>query len=86
MDTRIEWRVIKPDQFKVLRNGKHPGLQLADAVASGMYCCDHHCAHKRTNEWTKLLRPAVYHYKGRHLGYGIRVFPPEAESKWPKEQ
>lgn len=93
LDTRIEWKVIRPGQFKVMKNGKHPGLQLADAVASGMYCCDHHCVQKRTMEWIRLLRPAVYHYKQKYLGYGIKMFPPEAEKKmaqgaiapWAKE-
>lgn len=92
-ETSIEWKVIRPDQFKVLKNGKHPGLQIADSIASGMYCCDHHCERKKTVEWARLLKPAVYHYRGRHLGYGLKFFPPEAENKmaqkaiaiWAKE-
>jgi hypothetical protein len=81
METRIEWGVIRPDQFKVLKNGKHPGLQLADAIASGMYCCDHHCEPKRTDEWARVLKPAVYHYRQKYIGYGIKIFPSEAEKK-----
>jgi hypothetical protein len=81
LDTQIAWNIIKPTQFKVLKNGRHPGLQLADAVASGMYCCDHHCSHKRTAEWAKLLKPAIYSRNGKYLGYGIKIFPPAANKQ-----
>jgi Protein of unknown function (DUF3800) len=92
-DARIEWRVIKPNQFKVLKNGKHPGLQFADCVASAMYCCDHHCARKKTTDWAKILKAAAYCHRGKYLGYGIKIFPPEAEKQmaqrtiasWAKE-
>jgi hypothetical protein len=79
MQTSIHWSVIKPTQFKVLKNGKHPGLQFADCIASAMYCCEHHCERKKTADWAKVLRAAAYQHQGKYLGYGIKIFPPKAE-------
>ena len=86
MDTSIDWNIIKPHQFRVMRNGRHPGLQLADAVASALYCCDHHYKQNLTHEWAKMLKPAIYsrnppYGPANFRSYGVKIFPPAAETK-----
>jgi len=76
LDTSIDWNVIRPGQFQTLTNGKHVGLQIADAVASGFYCSHHTCLKNKTDEWAIAFRRIMYTGKNsKYLGYGLKMFP-----------
>ena len=82
LDTEIDWRVIKGDQFETLTPGRHAGLQIADCIAAGFYCTGHHCERKKTDRWADLLRPVIYRSpRGKYRGYGLKIFPSETEKQ-----
>lgn len=78
-DIRIDWNVIKINQIQG-HSAKLRGMQIADAVASGMWYgleldqygfCE--------SRYATMLKPTVYQHKGRYLGYGLKFFPREAD-------
>lgn len=80
-ETSIAWPSIDTSKIVTLTNGKHSGLQVADSIASAFYCADHHRPDLCCHEWVRALKPVMYSYKGRCRGYGVKIFPPEAEKQ-----
>lgn len=75
-DTAIDWEVICASRFETLSPGMHAGLQIADCVASGFYCAEHHRKKSHTREWAEKLKPIVYRSpRGRYMGYGLKLYP-----------
>jgi hypothetical protein len=80
-DVRIDWRVIKPDQIIAYSAGRRMGLQIADAVAGSCYYAVELSKYGYTeNRYTQMLKPVVYHRRGRYLGYGLKFWPREVET------
>jgi hypothetical protein len=80
--TEIDWNYIRPDQIESMSAGKHAGLQMADMVAAGFYCCDHPTMTRKTHRWAELLRPVMFRSKrGKYRGYGVKFCPPEIENE-----
>jgi hypothetical protein len=56
------------------------GLQIADAVAGSFFYAVEPSKYGYTeHRYVKLLKPIVYHWHGKYLGYGIKSWPREAE-------
>ncbi len=77
----IDWNVINCDQVRSLCHGKRMGLQIADAVASSAYYAVQPSQYGFTEDrYLRILLPRFYRYKGSLWGYGIKLWPKEAEA------
>jgi len=78
---RIDWNVIKPDQIGTVTHGRRAGLQIADAVASsfskGVEPTQYGFIEER---YAKILLPHAYRYRTSLKGYGLKLWPREAEA------
>ena len=80
-DVRIDWSVIDPDDISAEPHGQMAGLQVADAVASGLYYGFAQNPYGYTEpRYAELLLPVVYAQKGRRLGYGLKLWPRETDA------
>ena len=83
-DVHIEWSAIDCDRIRTEAHAKLMGLQIADAVASGMYSAVNLNTHGFTEpRYAQMLRPVVYEHKGTRFGYGVKVWPAEMVKKTP---
>jgi hypothetical protein len=80
-DTRIAWGSLDADSLVTLTNGKHSGLQVADSIASAFYCANHHRADLCCSQWVEMLKPVMYSHRSHHRGFGVKIFPAEAEKQ-----
>jgi len=79
-DVRIDWNVIKPKQIKAYPADSRMGLQIADAVASGFYWAVRKQHGFTECRYARMLKPVVYHWEGRWLGYGLKFWPKEVDT------
>lgn len=81
LDVRIDWTVIDPDDISSEPHPKLKGLQVADAVATGMYYGFAKNPYGYTEpRYAELLAPIVYARAGKRLGYGLKVWPRDVDS------
>jgi len=78
LDVRIDWSAVDCTEVDTKHHNQLRGLQVADAIASGMYSAvrlnRHGFAEPR---YAELLRPTAYAHQGRRFGYGVKVMPAE---------
>jgi hypothetical protein len=80
-DVRIDWSVIDPEDISSEPHPKLRGLQVADAVATGIYYGFARNLYGHTEpRYAEILAPIVYAHDGRRLGYGLEVWPREVAS------
>ncbi|OHB89040.1 MAG: hypothetical protein A3C38_00965 [Planctomycetes bacterium RIFCSPHIGHO2_02_FULL_50_42] len=73
---QIDWSVINEDKIMAYTAGSRMGLQIADAVASSFYYAVEPSQYGYMEEkYAQLLKPVVYHRRGRYLGYGLKFWP-----------
>lgn len=78
-DVRVDWDVIKSSQITAL-SPKLMGMQIADAIASGFFFGTQLNQYGFVEDrYVRMLKPIVYHHRGRYNGYGIKIWPSEAE-------
>lgn len=78
-DIQIDWNVIKRDQVHAKSSLR--GLQVADAVASGIGAGLNENGYGHTEDrFARELIQTLYHNQGKRDGYGIKIWPREAES------
>jgi hypothetical protein len=80
----IDWNVIKSQQIRAFPPHLM-GLQLADAVASSFFFGLQPRYGFVEERYAKMLKPIMYHNNQRYSGYGVVVWPLEAET-WVKKQ
>ncbi|MDX6576381.1 MAG: hypothetical protein QOE96_2334 [Blastocatellia bacterium] len=92
-DVRIAPGIIDPSKVSTYSHGKRMGLQLADAVASGIYNALETRYEFTEDRYARMLKPIVYCHNGKYLGYGLKFFPDiskmfdsDARLKWVKEE
>ena len=74
--------IIRPDQLSTQTHGRRMGLQIADAVAGSHYYAVEPSPYGLTEDgYVRLLLPHVYRRHGQLWGYGIKLFPDEAEER-----
>ncbi len=80
-DVTIEWDVVKTGQIRSYTPGKRMGLQIADAVASGVFAALEPSKYGFTEDrYARMLKPVTYRHEGRYLGYGLQFRPHEVET------
>jgi len=75
-DVRVDWSVIQPDQIKAL-SAKLMGMQIADALASSFFFALRPQYGFTEPRYAQMLKPCIYHHKGRYSGYGLKLWPDE---------
>ena len=77
---RIAPGVIRTTRVTSRTPDKLMGLQIADAVASSFYCGVQTSRLGFVEDrYARMLRPVVYHHRGTHLGYGVKLWPRECD-------
>lgn len=72
----IDWKVIDPDLLRPVEHSQLAGLQVADALASGLFAAVNPNRFGDTEDrYARLLLPTVYRHKGTALGYGLKFWP-----------
>jgi hypothetical protein len=72
-DVRVDWDVIRPDRIRAVNHEQLAGLQLADAVASGVYFAVNRNPYGEIEDrYLRLMAPTIYRRKERLEGYGLK--------------
>lgn len=76
MDVRIDWSVINPKLVSAVAHEQLAGLQVADAVASGLFAAVNLNKYGDVEDkYAKILWPTFYRHKATFLGYGLKFWP-----------
>ncbi|HVY23675.1 MAG TPA: DUF3800 domain-containing protein [Steroidobacteraceae bacterium] len=72
----IDWNFIDPAAVSAVQHSQMAGLQIADAVASGIFAAlnPNQFGDTESRYLTELL-PTVYRHQGQLLGYGLKFWP-----------
>ena len=73
---QIDGKVIDPDRIRSVDHAKLAGLQVADAVASGLHFAIKVNRYGETEPaYLPHLKSRIYRNKGVALGYGLKLWP-----------
>lgn len=73
---QIDRTVIDPERIRTVEHSKLAGLQVADAVASGLHCALKVNRYGETETgYLPHLKKSIYRHKGEAMGYGLKVWP-----------
>ena len=73
---QIEGKVINPDHIRSVDHAKRAGLQVADAVASGLHFAVKVNRYGETEpSYLPHLKSKIYRNRGIVLGYGVKLWP-----------
>lgn len=79
MQVRIDWSVIDPDRIDAKPHDKFAGLQMADAVSSGLkYAVNPNPYGDIETRYVEPLLPVFYRREGVLHGYGLKFWPKNA--------
>lgn len=74
-DVRIDWSVVEPTLIRAVNHDQLAGLQLADAVASGVYYAAHQNPYGDVEErYLRLMSRTLYRNRNRIDGYGLKFW------------
>lgn len=73
---QIDQSVIDPDRIRSVDHAKLAGLQVADAVASGLHFAVKVNRYGESEpSYLPHLKKSLYRHNGQVMGYGIKVWP-----------
>lgn len=73
---QIDGTVITPERIRSVEHSKLAGLQVADAVASGLHFAVKKNRYGETETaYLSHLKRTLYRHKGEVMGYGIKAWP-----------
>lgn len=71
----VTWDVVDPALLRAVNHDQLAGLQLADAVASGVFYAVHRTPYGEVEDrYLRLLSRTVYRREGRLEGYGLKLW------------
>ena len=74
-DVRVDWNVIDPALIRAVNHDQLAGLQLVDAVASGIYYAVNKNPYGEVEDrYLRLMAPTIYRNRGRIEGYGLKFW------------
>lgn len=80
-DIRVDWNVVKPERVKAVNHDQLAGLQIADAVASGIYFAVNLNQYGETEDrYLRHLSATIYRHKKVGLGYGLKFWPEDLDT------
>ncbi len=75
-EVQIDWKVIDPDRIRSVEHSRLAGLQVADAVASGIHSAVKVNQYGETESaYIAHLKKTIYRHKEVVLGYGLKLWP-----------
>lgn len=75
-DVRVDWSVVRPEAVRAVNHDQLAGLQIADAVASGVFFALNLNQYGESEpRYFTLLRPTFYRHKQLVAGYGLKFWP-----------
>lgn len=78
-DVRVDWRVVDPARIRAVNHDQLAGLQLADAVASGVFFAVHRNPYgEYEDRYLRLMGKTIYRNKGSADGYGLKLWCADA--------
>ncbi len=78
-DVRVDWGVIDPLKIRAINHDQLAGLQLADAVASGVFFSVHRNPYGEVEDrYLRLLAKTVYRNREKTEGYGLKFWCQDA--------
>ena len=87
-EVQIDRTVIVPGRIRAVEHSKLAGLQVADAVASGLHFALKVNRYGETETgYLPHLKKTLYRHKGEAMGYGLKVWPEDfatVKSKAPE--
>ena len=76
---RVDWSVVDPQRIRAVNHDKLAGLQLADAVASGVFFSVHRNPYGECEDrYLRLMGKTIYRNKGNADGYGLKLWCADA--------
>lgn len=73
---QVDPTVIDPDRIRAVEHSKLAGLQVADAIASGLHFALKVNRYGETEPgYLPHLKPTIYRHKGECMGYGVKLWP-----------
>lgn len=80
-DIRIDWSVVSPELVRAVNHDQLAGLQIADAVASGLFFAVNLNQYGEVeSRYFNLLAPTCYRRQKAVVGYGLKFWPEDVES------
>jgi hypothetical protein len=74
--SQIDWNIIDITSVKAINHDQLAGLQIADAIASGIYYgVNLNQYGEAESRYVELISPTLYKNKGVALGYGLKFWP-----------
>lgn len=74
-NVRIDWNVVDPQRIHAVNHEQLAGLQLADAVASGVFFAVHQNPYGEVEDrYLRLMARTIYREKNRFEGYGLKFW------------
>lgn len=73
----IDWAVIDSTKIVAFTPGRQMGLQIADAVASGLFYAVERRYGYTEERYVCMLKPAIYNRRSNYISYGLKFWPPE---------
>ena len=81
-DTEIYWEAIETPRIYALPHKQRMGLQIADAIASSVFQgLEKNRFGYTEDRYIRTLAPIVWRREGKCRGYGLKIWPVEAEAK-----
>jgi hypothetical protein len=81
LSLNFSWRCLDPDHVRAVQHAQLAGLQVADAVASGLFAALNPNRFGDTEtRYAQLLQPTFRRHKGVVLGFGLKFWPGELAS------
>jgi hypothetical protein len=78
-DVRVDWSVVDPQRIRAVNHDQLAGLQLADAVASGVFFSVHRNPYgDYEDRYLRLMGKTIYRNKGTVDGYGLKLWCADA--------
>lgn len=80
-DVRVDWTVVQPARVRAVNHDQRAGLQLADAVASGLFGAVNLTQYGESEpRYLDLIAPTLYRHDAVALGYGVKFWPLDFEA------
>lgn len=74
-DSRVDWRIVDPSLLRAVNHDQLAGLQLADALASGVYYAVNKNQYGEIEDrYLRLLAPTLYRHEKKVEGYGLKFW------------
>lgn len=77
---KMAWKHLDPAHVRAVQHTQLAGLQLADAVASGLYAAvTPNRFGDAEDRYARLISPTFRRYKGAALGFGLKFWPDDLD-------